>query len=77
MEGFEIEKNNQTEIVNIVESILVKIKVLEKKQTTISFHEAIAKLYSLKYENIRDDSRHFIFFVKIYFLIKTENSISK
>ena len=73
MEGFEIKNNNQREFINIVESILIKIKVLEKKQTTISFKEAIAKLYSLKHENIRDDSRHFIFFSKNLFLDKNGN----
>lgn len=70
MEGSEIKKNNQTELVDIVESILVNINILEKEKARIPFNEAITKLNSLKYENIRDDSRHFIFLVKNIFLDK-------
>ena len=73
MEGSEIKKNNQTELVNIVESILVYIKILEKKEAKIPFQDAVTKLYSLKHENIRDDSRHFIFLVKNIFLDKNGN----
>ena len=67
MEDSEISKN-QREIIDIVESILVKMKVSDKKKTNISFGEAIKKLYSLKYDNPEGDLRHFIFFAKSLFL---------
>ena len=67
MEDSEISKN-QREIIDIVESILVKMKVSDKKKTNISFKEAIKKLYSLKYDNPEGDLRHFIFFAKSLFL---------
>lgn len=73
MEDSEITKNNQTELVNIVESILVNIKIIEKEEARIPFKDAITKLYSLKHENILDDSRHFIFLVKNVFLDKNGN----
>ena len=73
MEGLEAQSNNQTELIKIAESILVNMKILEKKQASISFQEAITKLYSLKHENKRDDSRHFIFFMKNLFLDKNGN----
>ena len=73
MEGLEAQSNNQTELIKIAESILVNMKILEKKQASISFQEAITKLHSLKDENKRDDSRHFIFFMKNLFLDKNGN----
>ena len=73
MEGLEAQSNNQTELIKIAESILVNMKILEKKQASLSFQEAITKLYSLKHENKRDDSRHFIFFMKNLFLDKNGN----
>ena len=73
MEGLEAQSNNQTELIKIAESILVNMKILEKKQASLSFQEAITKLHSLKDENKRDDSRHFIFFMKNLFLDKNGN----
>lgn len=73
MEGLEAQSNNQTELIKIAESILVNMKILEKKQASLSFQEAITKLHSLKHENKRDDSRHFIFFMKNLFLDKNGN----
>ena len=73
MEGLETQSNNQTELIKIAESILVNMKILEKKQASLSFQEAITKLHSLKDENKRDDSRHFIFFMKNLFLDKNGN----
>ena len=73
MEGLEAQSNNQTELIKIAESILVNMKILEKKQASLSFQEAITKLHSLKHENKRDDSRHFIFMMKNLFLDKNGN----
>ena len=73
MEGLETQSNNQTELIKIAESILVNMKILEKKQASLSFQEAITKLHSLKDENKRDDLRHFIFFMKNLFLDKNGN----
>ena len=73
MEGLEAQSNNQTELIKIAESILVNMKILEKKQASLSFQEAITKLHSLKDENKRDDSRHFIFFMKNLLLDKNGN----
>ena len=73
MEGLEAQSNKQTELIKIAESILVNMKILEKKQASLSFQEAITKLHSLKDENKRDDSRHFIFFMKNLFLDKNGN----
>ena len=73
MEGLEAQSNNQTELIKIAESILVNMKILEKKQASLSFQEAITKLHSLKDENKRDDLRHFIFFMKNLFLDKNGN----
>ena len=73
MEGLEAQSNNQTELIKIAESILVNMKILEKKQASLSFQEAITKLHSLKHENKRDDLSHFIFFMKNLFLDKNGN----
>ena len=73
MEGLEAQSNNQTELIKIAESILVNMKILEKKQASLSFQEAITKLHSLKDENKRDDLSHFIFFMKNLFLDKNGN----
>ena len=73
MEGLEAQSNKQTELIKIAESILVNMKILEKKQASLSFQEAITKLHSLKDENKRDDLRHFIFFMKNLFLDKNGN----
>ena len=73
MEGLEAQSNKQTELIKIAESILVNMKILEKKQASLSFQEAITKLHSLKDENKLDDSRHFIFFMKNLFLDKNGN----
>ena len=45
MEGLEAQSNNQTELIKIAESILVNMKILEKKQASLSFQEAITKLH--------------------------------
>ena len=73
MEGLEAQSNNQTELIKIAESIIVNMKILEKKQASLSFQEAITKLHSLKDENKRDDLSHFIFFMKNLFLDKNGN----